>query len=739
LYPNVDAPDINPFGGRITNTTDVLMTAAQGDIYYTIDGGDPLSSSGGPSLSAVRLNSVDIVSGDSSARTLIPTGAASENGWQTFNYNDSAWNDSFAAIGYDSGLADDVVQVPNGFRVRSVKSAGQLDTLDSADRALAGENISNTRTVDNVPYLNYFEGTRDAHFDNNLVFPITGDHFALEATGKLLVRKAGMYTLGINRNDAVRLELDGRVLFADAERFATRDQFVPIQLTEGEHDVRVTYFDRTTTAVLEFFYAPGEKTEFDDSFRLVGDSQHRAFGSTIRTDLRERMAGKNASAYSRIAFELPDPNRYDNLFLRMFHDDGFVAYLNGTEIARDNAPETVTFNSVATQPRSDVAALTTAVFDVSAHKALLRPGTNILAFQALNLEANDPDLLFVPRLVGTIAQVPIRVTESTHLRARVELNGEWSAITETQFRLNEPATVDDLRVSEVHYHPRPATEDEIAAGFQSEQDFEFVEIINISNKTVDLADVRFSKTTVGDQELGIDFAFRESPVFELKPGERAVVVEDLAAFAKRYGDTITVAGQWSGALGNSSDTISLLVGDTVVQRFAYDDRWYPNTDGLGASLEIKDPRATALADWENPRSWQASAIDGTPGRGPGDRPGDANRDGIFDVSDLILVFQAGEYEDNIPGNSTWEEGDWNGDGDFTSSDILLAFVEGRYVGAEPAGARAALVDHHELDDSQFSRRRLKNPPEQDPAAGPAELASVDIVFAGVASWKLTRR
>ena len=60
-------------------------------------------------------------------------------------------------------------------------------------------------------------------------------------------------------------------------------------------------------------------------------------------------------------------------------------------------------------------------------------------------------------------------------------------------------------------------------------------------------------------------------------------------------------------------------------------------------------------------------------------PGDANQDGTFDSADLILVFKAGEYEDGIPGNSTWAEGDWNCDGDFTTSDLVAALQDGGYL------------------------------------------------------------
>ena len=58
--------------------------------------------------------------------------------------------------------------------------------------------------------------------------------------------------------------------------------------------------------------------------------------------------------------------------------------------------------------------------------------------------------------------------------------------------------------------------------------------------------------------------------------------------------------------------------------------------------------------------------------------GDANLDGEFNSADLISVFQAGEYEDEIEGNSTWATGNWNADGEFTTGDLTMAFQDGGY-------------------------------------------------------------
>ncbi|MCA9215892.1 MAG: VCBS repeat-containing protein [Planctomycetales bacterium] len=93
----------------------------------------------------------------------------------------------------------------------------------------------------------------------------------------------------------------------------------------------------------------------------------------------------------------------------------------------------------------------------------------------------------------------------------------------------------------------------------------------------------------------------------------------------------------------------------------------------------------------------------------GPRPiGDSNSDGRFDSSDLVVVFQANEYEDAVNGNSTFDEGDWNGDGDFNSSDFVFAFQQGTYVAEATNGARdrlfaGAVVYQQESGNKAFGR------------------------------------
>lgn len=71
--------------------------------------------------------------------------------------------------------------------------------------------------------------------------------------------------------------------------------------------------------------------------------------------------------------------------------------------------------------------------------------------------------------------------------------------------------------------------------------------------------------------------------------------------------------------------------------------------------------------------------------------GDANLDGEFSSNDFVAVFQVGEYEDTVAGNSGWADGDWNGDGDFNSSDFVAAFSDGGFEQG-PRGAVAAVPE-----------------------------------------------
>jgi hypothetical protein len=325
-----------------------------------------------------------------------------------------------------------------------------------------------------------------------------------------------------------------------------------------------------------------------------------------------------------------------------------------------------------------------------------------------------------PRLPGgaidpAAQQLPsdsvLPLTRDTTVRARVLDGTDWSPLTEATFHVGAAADATSLRVAELHYNPAPATPEEVAAGFTNNDDFEFIELVNISDNPIDLSGARLIQAMVNESEEGVLFDFASAPDTRLGPGQRVLVVEDAAAFGFRYGNQLPVAGQWSGRLSNGGETITLQVDGVVLQQFAYDDAWYPQTDGGGFSLEIVDASAPDLNRWSQRPSWRPSAhMGGSPGM-PSSlaaMPGDVNGDGLFNSTDLVIVFQAGEYEDNIEDNSTFAEGDWNSDGDFDSSDFVLAFQLGRYeqsAAASPSDLAAA-VDRLFAQDQRVARQRI---------------------------------
>ena len=115
------------------------------------------------------------------------------------------------------------------------------------------------------------------------------------------------------------------------------------------------------------------------------------------------MQGRNQTVYIRIPFPAAGTTNAGKLFLRMRYEDGFVAWLNGREVARANAPQStqLAWNSGATTTRDDAEAVIVQEFDITAHKDALIQGSNVLAVQGLNSSLGSSDLLILPELVGS--------------------------------------------------------------------------------------------------------------------------------------------------------------------------------------------------------------------------------------------------------------------------------------------------------------------------------------------------
>ena len=162
-----------------------------------------------------------------------------------------------------------------------------------------------------------------------------------------------------------------------------------------------------------------------------------------------------------------------------------------------------------------------------------------------------------------------------------------------------------LAISELMYHPPAPTPDEAALGY-IDSDFEFIEVKNISEATVDLTGLRLSKGA------GFDFP----PGATLAPGGYGLIVRNADGFALRYGADLPVIGTYGPAkLDDGGEQVELDFGALPIQHFTYNDKlpWPPASDGQGFSLVLIAPETQP--DPSDAANWRASAAPGgTPGR-----------------------------------------------------------------------------------------------------------------------------
>lgn len=240
-------------------------------------------------------------------------------------------------------------------------------------------------------------------------------------------------------------------------------------------------------------------------------------------------------------------------------------------------------------------------------KVPVAPGENRLTIEALDRDG---------RVVGTDTIV---------------IKGTGSAV---------PASKENLAITELNYHPAEPSAAERQAGFTDKDDFEFIEIRNLSGSTLLLAGIHF---TAG-------LTWQAPPGAVLAPGATAVIPRRATAFALRYPGVANVLPEYYQAdgnvLSNSGEEIVLADANGVeIQRVVYGDNgpWPAEADGGGYTLVRIAPGV--LTDGpDGPLNWRLSATPrGTPGA-PDAPPPPANLEGDDDgdgVPNLVEYLSGG--------------------------------------------------------------------------------------------------
>lgn len=137
----------------------------------------------------------------------------------------------------------------------------------------------------------------------------------------------------------------------------------------------------------------------DEVAQIASGAPLGGLASVAGTDVSSRMSGKS-SIYIRYKFNLSESAIFDVLKLRVKYADGFVAYLNGVEVARRNVPQDVSYNSTALSDRDESIIMQDEEIDITGYLGLLDAGENILAVHAMRSSTSDPTFLIIPELVA---------------------------------------------------------------------------------------------------------------------------------------------------------------------------------------------------------------------------------------------------------------------------------------------------------------------------------------------------
>ena len=252
--------------------------------------------------------------------------------------------------------------------------------------------------------------------------------------------------------------------------------------------------------------------------------------SEQRIDTDGNGTNETDSVYIRIPFQIQDPSRYDQLRLKVRFDDGFIAYLNGVEIARSNAPDAVTWNSSATTNRFDfLGTIVQQEFDVVEFSHDLVAGNNVLAFHALTdatggVGRSDRMILNATLLDGFPPQSePVGIPRKQPSLPSIEF-GQFDVSPES-----------------------------------GDQDQEFIELFNDNDFAVDISNWRLTG--------GVEYAIQPGTV--IPAGDRLYLTPHLPAFRSRTtgpsgNSRLFAQGPYAGHLSSFGETIELRTDDGIL-------------------------------------------------------------------------------------------------------------------------------------------------------------------------------
>jgi len=235
-------------------------------------------------------------------------------------------------------------------------------------------------------------------------------------------------------------------------------------------------------------------------------------------------------------------------------------------------------------------------------------------------DGTDPVVWNTVPVVSTAAKrysEAIKLDRSTHIKARYQSGTKWSATSDRFFLVKEDQS--DLKITEVNYNP-------FSGAGEDGREYEFIEIKNTGQSTLDLAAFRFKD--------GVEYRFNTEK--ELAGGKFIVLASNAGKFFERYG--FFADGEYSGQLDNAGDQLTLFnKNNEPVCSLLYSSGagWPQEANGFGNSMV---PLSINPEGSQNdPALWRSSYFfGGSPGKDDLFEPGEES---ISIVSPVVALFQ----------------------------------------------------------------------------------------------------
>ena len=386
------------------------------------------------------VTSFRMVTNASPALVHVPRAAGAEGLWMLPGFNDRAWDEAVSAVGFEMGadiaVGAPVVNIaPEGEAVQSSDYGnGQFPARMGIDGDLG--NFTHTAAGQNLPSTWELDLGREALLGSIVLHNRRGC-----CTSRL--RDITVFVLD-EPGGEVLFESDllneENVLGGGGGSGPDRLEVDLVELLGGPVAGGVVRVVRTPDPDLSGTGGVGNADEADVlslSEVEVFEVPVIGYEGLIETDLEQEMYEINSSAWLRIPFILEQEPALDLLKLRMRYDDGFIAYLNGVEVASRNAPQVAAWNARAVEDRADSRAIVFEDIVITASRELLRAGDNVLAIHGLNLSPGDEDFLISAELAGEgILDLAPRYFQSPTPGGANEADGFAGFVADTSFTVD---------------------------------------------------------------------------------------------------------------------------------------------------------------------------------------------------------------------------------------------------------------------------------------------------------------